>query len=36
MLGAAILLLILASCNTFRGMGEDIQATGRAIDKAAR
>jgi predicted small secreted protein len=29
------LLLSLAGCNTFRGVGEDVEAGGRAIGNAA-
>jgi len=31
---AIVLLVALAGCNTVRGMGEDIQALGRGIQKA--
>jgi entericidin A len=30
------LLLGLAGCNTFNGMGQDLSATGRAISNAAK
>ena len=30
------LVLILAGCNTMRGIGQDIEKAGSAIEKAAR
>jgi entericidin B len=33
LLAAAVLLL--AGCNTIAGIGKDVEATGRAIDKTA-
>jgi len=32
----AMLSLTLAACNTFEGMGKDIQAAGTAVNKAAK
>ncbi len=34
-LAVAMLGLCLDGCNTFRGVGKDIQAGGRAIERAA-
>ncbi len=31
-----LLPLAIASCNTFKGMGQDMEASGRAINNAAR
>ncbi|MDP2762179.1 MAG: entericidin A/B family lipoprotein [Sideroxyarcus sp.] len=30
-----VVLVALAGCNTFKGLGEDIQKGGKAIEKAA-
>lgn len=30
-----VILVALAGCNTFKGLGEDIQKGGQAIEKAA-
>lgn len=30
-----IVVMVLAACNTFKGLGEDIQKGGQAIEKAA-
>jgi len=35
LLALALLPLALSACNTVEGMGEDITAGGRAIDRAA-
>lgn len=32
---ASAAMLALAACNTIEGIGEDLQAAGRAIDKEA-
>ena len=31
----AIALVALAGCNTMEGVGQDVSATGRAVEKAA-
>jgi entericidin B len=33
---ALIALLALSACNTVQGVGKDIQAGGKAVEKAAR
>lgn len=33
---AFIAMLVLAGCNTVQGVGKDIEAGGRAIEKAAK
>jgi len=35
-LAAAVLMLGLSACNTIRGMGQDIQKAGGAIEGAAK
>jgi len=32
---ALLLLVLLAGCNTFKGMGRDIEGAGQAIERAA-
>jgi entericidin B len=32
---AAAMLSLLAGCNTVEGMGQDVQAGGRAVERAA-
>jgi predicted small secreted protein len=34
-IGIACALAVLAACNTIEGFGQDVQAGGRAIEKAA-
>jgi predicted small secreted protein len=34
-LGALLAFVVLAGCNTIEGVGEDLSAAGRAIDRAA-
>ena len=32
---ALMLTVVVAGCNTFQGMGEDLQSAGQAVQKAA-
>lgn len=35
-LALPLLLAVLAGCNTVEGVGRDVQATGKAIERSAR
>jgi entericidin B len=35
MIFAALAVVMLASCNTVRGVGQDVQAGGEAVEEAA-
>lgn len=33
---AIVLIPALAACNTFKGVGKDVEATGKAVEKTAQ